>query len=81
MRSFGGQKAKRRASGAVGRIGIFRRDERPCRVRQMGRDHDVPRDPYNHQENRAKLATSSAVYFDAVKQGRQARQPAVPPQI
>jgi hypothetical protein len=35
MIGFGGHRAKRRASGAAGRPGTSRRDERPCRVRQM----------------------------------------------
>jgi hypothetical protein len=71
--SFGGHEAKRRASGAAGRVGTSRRDERPCRVRQMGRDHDVARDLYNDQENRAPLANTGAVHPGAVKHGRRVR--------
>ena len=73
MIGFGGHEAKRRASGAAGRVGTSRRDERPCRVRQMGRDHDGVRDLYNHQENCARLAPPSAVYPGAVKHGWQVR--------
>jgi hypothetical protein len=74
MLSFGGHEARRRASGAAGRVGTSRRDERPCRVRRMGRNRDVQdRDFYNHQENRALLASGGAVCPDAVKHGRRVR--------
>lgn len=77
---FGGYEAKRRASGAAERVGTSRRDERPCRVRRMGRNRDDrDRDFYNRQENRDRLASLVAVDPDAVKpEGRVRARPSTP---
>ena len=73
-RSFGGHEARRRASGAAGRVGTSRRDERPCRVRQVGRNRDaMDRDFCNDQENRTLLASCGAGWPGAVKHGRRVR--------